>query len=450
MNATDVEAQLREMYEVKAAAITDADLSTQQLAGPGDASRTGTHVGARARLRRLTPLLASAAVVALAAGIVAITRTDGRHHAPVPTGPAGLRSVAPLPSGPGKQLRHGEVGRRTDVPWGLVGRGWTVALWSDGTTEATTLFLVNPVGGRYLIADVGTTQVVQWSPDVRDVLLADYNTGTTKYLDLVTGTIHAISARRNVHITGVVPAPNFGVIGYTQGLHGRILSFGLVGPDGTIATPFPKSVPGAGSLSPDSDPPITTSGGALVIGGSSGIALVTVTGRVTGVLAPPAGSTTCQPASMWSPTVLMAKCRDDQDDTGAYLIPLDGSTPTPLTLAAPPPGTFGVVDAWAMTGHTLVTLGTGCGPPVVELVGSDGAHPHFSLPRAHGTAGTVVPVDAYGTTVIARTTGARGCAGGMTGPSLMTYDIHTHETTVLLGPGLNGGAVLSLLAWPGR
>jgi TolB protein len=394
-------------------------------------------------------MVAAAAVVTLAVGVVAIAHENAHHPNRLQTLPAGVRPWAPLPSGPGRQLQHGDVGERSDVPWRSVGRGWTVALWSAGDATSATVYLVNPDGGRYGIATVGAEMPVQWSADARDVLLADYNTGTAAYLDMVTGTLHPISLRKNVTIAGLLPGRAFGVLGYEQSRRGRFVSFGILGPDGGIGTQFPTSAPGAGAFTLGlSSQTLLTPHGELVLAGSTGIALVTSSGKVWRVLAPPAGSTGCQADNMWSATVVVATCGNARGTTGAYLMPLDGSTPSRLELPVPPAGYGPVQNAWAMPGRTLTTLETGCGPPGVELVHSDGTHPRLLLPRARGTYGVVVPLQTYGTTIIARTTGDNGCAGGR-GPSLMSYDIRTHKSAVLLGPGLNGGAVTAELAWPG-
>lgn len=441
MKPTDVVARLRATCAAKPDAIvTDETSKATREEAPG--IRDGA---ARGRRRWLGPFVAAAAAAALAVGVVAITHATGRHGKPLPA--AATLSPVRLPSGPGKPLRHGEVGQRSDVPWRSVGRGWTVAEWGNSGSSAVTVYLVNPVGGRYTIATLPSYLSPVWSSDVRDVLLIDYGGGTTEHLDMVTGTLTPIAVRKNVFVHGVLPGRAFGVLAVMPGAHGTRPTFGILGPRGTIRTRFPTSAPGAGSFSTEMDT-IPTPDGEMVLGGTTGIALMTATGHLTRVLALPAGSTSCQPHRLWSPTVLVASCSNRHGDTGAYLMPLDGSLPTRLSVAVAPAGYFGVENAWAMSGHTLVTLGTGCGPPGVELVRTDGTHAQFGLPRAKGTYGVVVPIQAYDTTIIAMTTGANQCVGDK-GPSLTSIDINTHKATVLLGPGLNGGAVEAGAAWPG-
>src|SRR5689334_6370367 len=118
---------------------------------------------ARRQKHWVGPLGAAAAAAVLAVGIVAITHTPSRHDKPAPT--AAALSPARLPSGPGKSLAYGEVGNRTDVPWRSVGRGWTVAEWAASGSSAVTVYLVNPVGGRYTIATLPSYLSPVWSPD---------------------------------------------------------------------------------------------------------------------------------------------------------------------------------------------------------------------------------------------------------------------------------------------
>lgn len=401
---------------------------------------------ARGRTRWIGAFGAAAVAAALAVGVVAITHATGRHGKPVPV--STLIAVQ-LPPGPGRPLEHGEVGRRTDVPWRSVGRGWTVAEWGNGSSTAVTVYLVNPVGGRYAIATLPSMLSLEWSSDVRDALLIDHNDGTAEHLDMVTGTLTSIPVGQHLIVAGLLPGRVFGVLASTSGAEGRRQRFGILGPRGTIVTQFPTSAPGAGPFHVNMETTISTPTGEMVLAGTTGIALITATGHVTRVLAPPAGSTSCEPLNLWSTTVLVASCSSGHGDPGAYLMPLDGSPPTRLTLASAPAGYLGVWNAWPMTGHTLATLETGCGPPGVELVRTDGTHARFGLPRAKGTYGVVVPEQAYGTTIIATTTGANQCIADK-GPSLISFDIRTHKTTVLLGPGLNGGAVAESETWPGN
>src|SRR5262249_13921517 len=69
-------------------------------------------------------------------------------------------------------LGPGQVGSRASVPWRRVGPGWSLALYSasqggEGITPKagpSTLYLVNPAGGRYRIASwAANSAPTRWS-----------------------------------------------------------------------------------------------------------------------------------------------------------------------------------------------------------------------------------------------------------------------------------------------
>jgi hypothetical protein len=93
----------------------------------------------------------------------------------------------------GSRVPHGEAGRmvgdgrtasRSAVPWSNVGRGWTLVTYTTASpftaspqVGATTLYLVDPAGGKYVMyrwprvpAD-GGVNLVDWSGDRSRVML---------------------------------------------------------------------------------------------------------------------------------------------------------------------------------------------------------------------------------------------------------------------------------------
>src|SRR5262249_12342503 len=106
---------------------------------------------------------------------------------------------------------HGVEAPIEAVPWSQVGPGWTLALWSPapghGAGEAppdtptprdvsTTLYLVDPAGGRYAITPFrpssdGPPQVIDWSGDGGRALIDAHRPASSAALievDLHTGT----------------------------------------------------------------------------------------------------------------------------------------------------------------------------------------------------------------------------------------------------------------------
>jgi hypothetical protein len=86
----------------------------------------------RVRLRRRS--------VAAAVAISLVLSVIGWVTASAAASPAGSAEVGPGPAAP-----------RSAVPWQLVGPGWALAIYNDGTTNplapTTSLYLVDPRGG---------------------------------------------------------------------------------------------------------------------------------------------------------------------------------------------------------------------------------------------------------------------------------------------------------------
>ncbi|HEX8094901.1 MAG TPA: hypothetical protein VF542_13805, partial [Jatrophihabitans sp.] len=146
--------------------------------------------------RWFAPLLAAAAVVAVAVGVTAVsaTRNDGT--------PRPGNSSAPALLGANQQAD------RSTIPWNQVDAGWTVALWIAATmakepdllpVRPQSVFLVNPIGGRYLITILKgnfTLQLADWSTDVRTALLIRQGDKASEVirLDLSTGKTRSFTA----------------------------------------------------------------------------------------------------------------------------------------------------------------------------------------------------------------------------------------------------------------
>ena len=117
----------------------------------------------------------------------------------------------------------------SQIPWNEVGSGWILSTWSpapglgpgqgppagQSAVAPTTLFLVDPAGGRYAITtfplvppagpgDLGHTPVlVDWSGDGRRALFEDYGADpngpgrtTMTEVDLATGAKHGFTGAR--------------------------------------------------------------------------------------------------------------------------------------------------------------------------------------------------------------------------------------------------------------
>jgi hypothetical protein len=356
---------------------------------------------------------------------------------------------------------HGVEAPLAAVPWSQVGPGWMLAMWSPvpglhagespppGSptyqTAVTTLYLVDPAGGRYAITtfpppgDGPGLTLFDWSGDGTRALFATSENGNTVLIevDLRTGT------KTTVTVKGTGARPR-----YTR-------------PDGkAVLLETPKG-PGAGSLErvdlagnhqltypvgPDFHGYLSTPDGArLVLGTGPGLSLMGNDGA-PGKALPIAGQTECAPMRWWDPgsTIVVARCSSSAGSQ-LWLVPTDGGTPTALT--APNKGQngpdLGDINAWRLPAGTYVQASGACGVIYLARLNGDGTTSKVSVPEVHGATVVVVGVNGGDLDLEAEV----GCGGGQ---SLIDYNPAAGTSTVLLGPSVNGGGVINAVAYPGQ
>jgi hypothetical protein len=400
-------------------------------------------------------------ILALAAVIVAGCSSTGSTAGHEPSGsPATSTSTTVA-----QAAAHGVEAAIGAVPWSQVGPGWLLATWSPapgrrhGQTPApgeptlensnTTLYLVDPAGGRYPITTFppSTTgespRLVDWSGDGSRALLE--GPGGLIDVDLHTGKQTAITIP-----DAIIPA-GFNVIArYTRPDGKAVLLSRTIGPSGQASL---ERIDLAGNhqltypVGPDfrGQYLYTPDGRQLVLGTASGLALMGNDGTPGKALAVP-GKNTCSPVRWWdgAAATVLTSC-DEQGYPRLWLVPIGGGTPTALT--APIVGTAtsdaGDVNAWQLPAGTYVQALGGCGfEYLAKLNAVGGPTTPVSVP---GVEGSVVVVGANGGHLDLQ---AKAPCGG--GQALFDYDPAAGTTTVLLGATLNGGGVIEARAYPGR
>jgi TolB protein len=127
------------------------------------------------------------------------------------------------------------------------------------------------------------------------------------------------------------------------------------------------------------------------------------------------------------------------------LVPVNGDAPTALT--APNDGQegpdFGDEDAWQVPAGTFVQALGPCSLTYVAKLNADGTTSKVAVPDVR-TDGAYV-VGFKGDDLHLRV--SEGCGGGQ---SLVAYDTAAGATTTLLGPPVNGGDVIDVVAYPGQ
>jgi TolB protein len=353
------------------------------------------------------------------------------------------------------------------VPWSQVGPGWLLATWSPAPghrhgqtpppgeptleTATTTLYLVDPAGGRYAITTFppsGTGEppgLVDWSGDGSRALLR--GPGGLIEVDLHNGKQTAIT------VPTTVPGSNV-IVRYTRPDGKAVL---LSTSDGTSERASLARIDLAGNhrLSYPVGPDFrggylsTPDGTQLVLGTASGLVLMGndgTPGKALPVLgtAPLPGTNGCTPVRWWdtASTTVLTRC-NEQGHPRLWLVPLGGGAPTALTasISGTAASDAGDVNAWQLPAGIYVQALGGCGfRYLARLNAVGGPTTSVSVP---GVQGSIVVVGTNGGHLDLQ---AKAPCGG--GQALFDYDPAAGKSTVLLGPTVNGGGVIEARPFP--
>ncbi|OMC18362.1 hypothetical protein A5736_14760 [Mycobacterium sp. SP-6446] len=415
-----------------------------------------SHKDVRVRSRRVTRWRARVGVVAvataLAAGCSLSSGSIAAHRPAAETQPAA----------------HGVEAAIGTIPWSQVGPGWMLALWSpaishrpgekgapdepDPATVTTTLYLVDPAGGRYPITTFpagSTARLVDWSADGSHVLVSAFKPGS-----LQDHTAIAVDLRDGKQTTFSVV--DGGPIGYARPDGTAMLigkghfparpSLERVDLAGNRELTYPLGQDYRGGALPTPD------GAQLVLGSSKGLALMGSDGTPGKQLPVPGNLTTCSPVRWWTSTVVLARCSDDNRFSHTiqlWQVPVDGTAPTALTAVNSGGGNdpgfsgdLGDTDAWQLPSGTFTQSIGGCGTVFLSRLTSDG---HATRVKVPGVSNSVIVNGVSGDKLVLVATA--GCGPGT---SLLAYDPAANTFSTLLGPTVNGGSVTQAIVFPGR
>ncbi|MFN8070199.1 MAG: hypothetical protein U0R66_00065 [Mycobacterium sp.] len=422
-------------------------------------------------------LIAGLATV-MVAGCSSSTGSTAAHAAPGGPAPS-TPTPTPTPTPVAQGAAHDVEAAIGAIPWSQVGPGWMLATWSPApglrpgqtppagaptyATATTTLYLVDPAGGRYPITtfpppgDKAGPRLVDWSGDGSHALFdAAYSTPPTAIsVDLHTGiqtTIPVTGFPRytrpdgkailmSTHFNGNEPGTlnRIDLTGNQQltyptdqlGGAGQFSGDYLESPDGT------QLVLGTANLGNEV---VSRSDNSLVVMGNDG--------SVIRKLPSPTPKARCSPVRWWSSTVILATC-EASSGSQLWQVPLAGGAPTALTAVNSGqeriPGfgpDLGDTDAWQLPSGTFLQSLGACGSTFLSRL----------TPDMHTTPVTVPGVDSRHSVLVTGVTADKlvlratmGCGSGI---SLLTYDPAANTSTVLLGPPINGGGVTDALLYP--
>ncbi len=408
--------------------------------------------------------LRGAAIVAAAAAVLAgcSSLTDPGARPGTSTLPARPSSTPATP-----MAAHNGEAPIQDIPWSQVGPGWMLAMWNAASPTnsgddftpgeptpydaVTTLYLVGPDGARYAITtfeapgENGSLPVLaDWSGDGSRALF--YRQGddlTVIEVDLHTGERTSFTVKGGYSVTPRFTRPEGkAVLLLKSNDADSPPSLTRVDLTGKHQLTYPVDQLGseftASLLS-------TPDGTRLVLGTETGLALMGNDGTLGRKLPIPEADY-CTPTRWWDTGIALARCNGtDFSYSRLWLVPIDGSSPTPLT--AKNDGTQGEdmadLDAWQLPHGTFVQAAGGCGfIYLAKLNTADGTTTPVSVPDVKDDHSVRVLGVADGRLQLQAT---QSCGSG---ESLLDYDPQSGTSTVLLGDEVNGGGVVDAVPYP--
>jgi len=345
----------------------------------------------------MTALAAATACVVVASSGSSAASTAGHHGFGAAAGAAIDQAAATLSSGrqplpPGQlMLGSGRVGTRSQVPWRLVGPGWTLAEFTTGSyrvARPVTLCMIDPAGGKYRMYQWAATrtpwQLVDWSGDKKRALLEQPAASRLPMHELVLATGQLTSFR--------LPSAA-DVLGYTRpdGTAILVADHGIVRYSRTGVLER-RLVNGSQYNAALSSP----SGLTELVNGKIGVELVSNLGGVERRLPVPGTDPSggCALVRWWTSTAALVRC-ESTSAARLWMVPVSGAAPTAVTpsrsgLEGPD---FGDLDAWRLpSGRYVQALGA-CGS---IFIGKEGKHGKVSIVNVAGSSGNNVVVATVG------------------------------------------------------
>jgi hypothetical protein len=322
-------------------------------------------------------------------------------------------------------LPAGRAGSRADVPWPLVGAGWSLTEYSSGRPDAdglwqqgggrVTLWLVDPQGGRYQLYQRPNTDhlwtLLAWSGDGKRALLGEIGTAPANYssyqvLTLATGAVTTFSAAAGVSPSGFTRPDGTSLVAIQGGGTTRLQRYTLAGKlEATLASRGAGSGAGGTGVCGLSCAAVSSPGGTSVIWSDGArLQLVDNAGGVIRNL-PVTGAgpgASCTPVRWWDPQTVLAWCESGITQ-GLWLVPASGAAPT--SVAAPTSGAsdFGLdTGAWEASGISYVNQSAASTCPQAAGTPSGTS---FSAVGAAGSLSAVTVPGTKGATVVGTTSG---------------------------------------------
>ncbi|HEY1919728.1 MAG TPA: hypothetical protein VGH27_29505 [Streptosporangiaceae bacterium] len=431
-------------------------------AHPGGPGKPG---GGGSRGRRRALVAGAVAVTAAAATAVAFALSGSpAAHPAAAQGTAPHQGTSKHVSKPaagshaaasGTLLATGQQGTSAQVPWSQVGPGWMLAAWNpdkpsgvkspEGFEEQeptpTTVFLVDPAGGRYAVDTLpaqapSSTQpdnVLAWSGNGQRALLGNASSPNVSVVNLPAGAASEFSLGAGVSPLGFTAPDGLAILANAGGANGdrpKLERFSLTG---QLEHVYPSTFAGGryynGSAAVESP-----DGTQIALSTSGPIELMSNDGQLIRSLPVSASASSCAPLRWWNSTGLLAQCMPASPGTERlWLVPVSGAAATALTSATHAQGDIGDLNAWPLASGTYVQVAGGCGYVYVAKLQPNAQTAPVPVPGVPSGDSTIV-LGSNGNDLAVQAVGA---CGGLS--SLMWFNPAAGSVTPLLGGSANGG-----------
>ena len=337
------------------------------------------------------------------------------------------------------------------VPWRQVGEGWYLTLIDQGAhgefginAERQLLDLVNPRGGRYQLATssvakdgTGYRSLAGWSASGRTaLLLVDQGTKHARAvrLELRTGTRRVLPLGAGIASISTGPGGAVYAAKYGGNRGQRVVR---IDPDGTSIRIAGHT---DGMLLPTPD------ARQVVVAPESWdlheLRLVDGHGHLVRTLPTPRH---CSVARWWRADTVLATCSLADGATRLYAVPLDGTTPRPVSADhGRHSSDLGDIDARRLGGTTYLEASGPCGVVFLARQHADGTATRVRVP---GSTGNVYLIGRRGHRLVLRT--GVSCDGGTARDAITHFDPVTHDDVVVAELPLNE-AYATILAFGER
>jgi hypothetical protein len=315
------------------------------------------------RLRIAAPFAAITLVLSLTLGGTAVAAEAHGQH-PKTSGLAGA----------------GQTASRSAVPFSQVGPGWTLVTYTTATpfaarpkTGATTLYLVDPAGGKYVmyrwphVSADGGVNLLAWSGDGQRAMLDVQKGGADELeqLTLATGRLSRLPLPASALPISYTRPDGLAVLAYRLVLSPvriQLVRYNLTGGLEKVLFTLKTKNNNGGAFVNLSQSPYNPSGTEIALtapqAGATGKQHLVLISNAGGLTRQYGWAGSCQLVAWWTAhRLLTMNCAGRR----LFLTPVSGGKPAPLTPARMSANEY-VRNAWSLAGHVYVQLsGPACG-----------------------------------------------------------------------------------------